>query len=979
MFYIPLYVKTENSLLKSMIQIKELIEFAKKHHLKALAITDENLYGAYEFYRLCKQENIKPIIGLEIIIKQEKVLLYCQNQIGYQNLIKLATIQSKQEITLEDLKNDREGLFCIIPFENRLSYMQYEQIFLTFIGYTTSTEKSQIQKEKSIYIQETLCLEKQDMVYIPYLTAIKEGMPLDAIKITKECYLKLPEELDESFLNNFHEIYNMCNLEIVKQENLLPIYPCPDNLDSYTYLKKLCTEGMRKRFGNSVNRIYIERLKYELDIIQKMDFCNYFLVVWDYVNYAKTHSILVGPGRGSAAGSLVSYVLQITDVDPIQYHLLFERFLNPERITMPDIDIDFAYDRREEVIQYCRQKYGEKRVAGIITFGTLGAKQIVRDVGRVMDLLPSQINQLCKLIDPKKSLKENYTENGNLKAFFHENDHMKKLYKIASKLEGLKRHTSIHAAGIIMCNQNLDEIIPLEFHDEMYLTGYSMEYLEELGLLKMDFLALKTLTSIQNIMKDVNQENPKLTFDQIPLGNQEAMQIFHNVNTTGIFQFESAGMMNFLHKFKPTTFEDIFASLALYRPGPMDNIDHFIKRKNGLEPIDYFHPDLIPILKPTYGILIYQEQIMQVASIMAGYSYGEADVLRRAMSKKKEEVLQKEKGKFIKNSIQRGYDETISETVYNLILKFASYGFNRSHSVAYAIIAYKMAYLKAHYPHIFMKSLLTSVIGSSVDTKEYIDECKLNHIIILPPDINQSGLDYKIENNQIRYPFTNIKDIGLSVAQHILEVRKEGLFLDIYDFIKRTNRKIVNKKVIQRLIDAGSFSSFHMNQKTLYQSLDLILNYGELIKDLDEEYTLKPEIEIMEEYSKRELMQKELDTFGFYLSKHPVTEYRLMQNNEILIKEIANYFDQNISLIGFVDSIRQVDTKKGTQMGFMQCSDESASIDAVLFPNVYQTCDSIMIGSIVEIYGHVERRFDKYQIVVKKIKILERDMYEIKG
>ncbi len=975
MMYIPLYVKTENSLLQSMVRIPELVAYAKKHNLKALAIADCNLYGAYEFYKACKQENIKPIIGLEITINQDKILLYCENTKGYQNIIQLATIQSEREINITDLTDHSEGLLCIVPVQSKNQYSICTKIFEhIFIGYQTKEEKSQIRSNHLIYLPEILCLEKNDLEYLNYLSAIKEGKTLDAVPIHENGYLKTPEELDSDFLDGFQVIYDLCHLEIVKQDNLLPIYPCPNHLDSNQYLKQLCTEGMRKRFGSRVNRIYIDRLKYELDTIQKMGFCNYFLVVWDYVKYAKDHGILVGPGRGSAAGSLVSYVLGITEIDPIPYQLLFERFLNPERITMPDIDIDFAYDKREEVTTYCKEKYGEKKVAGIITFGTLGAKQIIRDVGRVMELPNIRVDRICKLLDSRKTLKENYIENPKLKEQFQESTEFKKLYQVASKLEGLKRHTSIHAAGIIMCNRNLDEVIPLEKHDSLYLTGYSMEYLEELGLLKMDFLALKTLTSIQDIIDEINQNGNQITFDTIPLGDAKAIDIFTTVNTIGIFQFESAGMMNFLRKFKPNSFEDIFAALALYRPGPMNNIDHYIKRKQGEEKIDYFHPDLIPILKPTYGILIYQEQIMQVASILAGYSYGEADVLRRAMSKKKEEILKNEKEKFIQNAISRGYEKEMSETVYDLILKFASYGFNRSHSVAYAIIAYKMAYLKAYYPAPFMKSLLTSVIGSSVDTKMYIDECKLNHISILAPEINFSGKDYQVEDSGIRYPLTNIKDLGIAVVESIMDSRKDGPFQDIYDFVKRTNRKIVNKKVLQRLIASGCFTHFGFNQRTLDQSLDLILNYGELIKDLDEEYALKPEIEVVEEYSKKELMQRELDTFGFYLSNHPVTEYRVSKKNTITLKEIEQYFDQNISVIVVVDHLRQVDTKKGDKMCFLDCSDESSSIDVVLFPNVYQNYTEIPVGSIIEVTGHVEKRFDQYQIVVRKLDILEESI-----
>ncbi len=975
MNYIPLYVKTENSLLKSMIRIKDLISYAKQHGLHTLAITDDNLYGAYEFYKACNQENIKPIIGLEVYINKNKILLYCKNYIGYQSLIQLSTIQSEREITIQDLILHSEGLLCIVPVSSKELYSDCSKIFKdTFVGYSTKEEKSQLKGSHLIYIDETLCLEKTDLEYLSYLEAIKEGKTIHEVEQYHQGYLKLPDELDKSFLDSFQEFDNLCNLKIEIHNDLLPIYPCPDGLNSYQYLKQLCMEGMRKRFKDRVARIYVDRLRYELDIIQKMGFCNYFLVVWDYVKYAKEHQILVGPGRGSAAGSLVSYVLGITEIDPIQYDLLFERFLNPERITMPDIDIDFADDRREEVIQYCKNKYGDKKVAGIITFGTLGTKQIIRDIGRVMELPVNQIDRICKELDSKVSLSENYKNNAKLREWIRDSQDYQKLFQVASKLEGLKRHTSIHAAGIIMSNRNLDEIIPLVKHEQSYLTGYPMEYLEEQGLLKMDFLALKTLTTISSMIKEINHQGNFISFDTIPLNDPKALEIFTTVNTTGIFQFESAGMMNFLYKFKPTTFEDLFAAIALYRPGPMNNINHYIQRKQGTEPIDYFHPNLIPILKSTYGILIYQEQIMQVASVLAGYSYSEADILRRAMSKKKESVLQEEKAKFMKQAVARGYDQVMSETVYNLILKFASFGFNRSHSVAYAFIAYRMAYLKAHYPNVFMKSLLSSVIGSSVDTKAYMDECRINHIMILPPDINQSGKDYIVEKDGVRFPLTNIKNLGIVVVENILEARNSGPFLDIYDFVKRTNRKIVNKKVLQNLIEAGCFSSFAINKKTLIENLDVILNYGELMKDLDEEYIIKPELEMKSEYTKKELMQQEYNVFGFYISNHPVMDYRIKKNNQVILKDIALYFDKTISLILMVDSAKEIVTKKGEKMCFITCSDESGTIDVVLFPDVYQTYYTVPIGSIIEAVGHIERRFDKYQMVVNQLNILEKQV-----
>ena len=537
---------------------------------------------------------------------------------------------------------------------------------------------------------------------------------------------------------------------------------------------------------------------------------------------------------------------------------------------MPDIDIDFQYDRREEVINYCVNKYGNKKVAGIITFNTLGAKQAIRDIGRVMDINLDKIDALTKLIDSNLSLRENYNDS-KLKRILNEDSELFNLYKVSLKFEGLKRHTSNHAAGIVMCNENLDEILPLYKKDGMFLTAYSMDYLEEQGLLKMDLLAIKNLTLIDTVLKEVNKKNKVISFDDIPFEDSEATNVFTSVNTLGIFQFESTGMMNFLRKFRPSNFQDIVAALALFRPGPMNNIDSYIKRKQNKEKIDYFDKSLEKVLKPTYGIIIYQEQIMQIASIMAGFSLGEADILRRAMSKKKEEILLKEKDKFINGSIKRGYSEELARKIYDLILKFAAYGFNKAHSVSYATISYRMAYLKAHYKEDFMKTLLNFELNSVNKTKEYIYECKKEGLNILKPDINKSDKYYLKEKDGIRYPLTGLKNLGSMIVNNILDERKNGDFKSIYDFIKRTNRKNINKKTLISLIDAGCFDSFDLNHRTMIDGIDLIINYGELIKDLDEEFVLLPELEIKEEYSKHELLKRELDVIGLYISDNPIT------------------------------------------------------------------------------------------------------------
>ena len=970
MNYVPLYIKTENSLLSSLIKIDELIKFAKSYNYKALSIVDNNMFGVMEFYKKCLQNDIKPIIGLEVKL-DNNLVLYAKNYNGYKNLLKISTIMSESKVDINILEKYSSDLICVIPFNYRFIYDELNKMFQNvFISYKNKEEYDLINKDISIYMNETLYLQKKDSNYLKYLIAIRDGKKIDEVNILGDNHLLLPEEIKNyDFNSNNQKILDMCNLKIELHRDLLPIYECPNNLDAYSYLKELCQDGMRKRFGSSVGKVYIDRLKYELNIINKMGFCNYFLVVYDYVKYAKEHGILVGPGRGSAAGSLVSYLLNITTIDPIKYNLLFERFLNPERVTMPDIDIDFQYDRREEVINYCVNKYGNKKVAGIITFNTLGAKQAIRDIGRVMDINLDKIDALTKLIDSNLSLRENYNDS-KLKRILNEDSELFNLYKVSLKFEGLKRHTSNHAAGIVMCNENLDEIIPLYKKDGMFLTAYSMDYLEEQGLLKMDLLAIKNLTLIDTVLKEVNKKNKVISFDDIPFEDSEATNVFTSVNTLGIFQFESTGMMNFLRKFRPSNFQDIVAALALFRPGPMNNIDSYIKRKQNKEKIDYFDKSLEKVLKPTYGIIIYQEQIMQIASIMAGFSLGEADILRRAMSKKKEEILLKEKDKFINGSIKRGYSEELARKIYDLILKFAAYGFNKAHSVSYATISYRMAYLKAHYKEDFMKTLLNFELNSVNKTKEYIYECKKEGLNILKPDINKSDKYYLKEKDGIRYPLTGLKNLGSMIVNNILDERKNGDFKSIYDFIKRTNRKNINKKTLISLIDAGCFDSFDLNHRTMIDGIDLIINYGELIKDLDEEFVLLPELEIKEEYSKHELLKRELDVIGLYISDNPITEYKQKLNNKFNICDVSHWFDKNVNIIGTIDYVKEVETKKQDKMCFIKISDELASIDGVVFPQLYKTLNEIKKDKTVLISGKVEKRFDKYQIIVNNIKYL---------
>ena len=950
--YIPMFFKTDYSILASLLKINDLINFLKEKNITTIGIVDDNLSYVMEYYNELKKNNIKLIPGLEINLEDKTIYLYAKNYEGYQNLCYI----SSNPITIDSIKNNSSNLIMVLPYNSK----DLCNVFNLPDTYLAFKEDDEIDYNyKNIYLNIIRCLNKDDLEYLKYLELIKQGKTIsDEIIINNDYYKEI--ELDKSILDNYNEINNLCNFNIEKHD-LLPKYNFI-NEDSKSYLEKLCKKGLMKRFNNKVPMKYADRLMMELDVINSMGFNDYFLVVWDYVKFAKKNNILVGPGRGSAAGSLVSYSLGITDIDPIKYDLLFERFLNKDRITMPDIDIDFDSNRKDEVVNYVIEKYGRKRVCNIITYGTMKSKMVLRDVGRIFNL-EDKIDSFVKYIDSNMSLKENL-DNINIKNMIEKDPLLSKVCMISLKFEGLKRLTSVHAAGVIISNKDLDRYIPLYDNNGTIVSGYTMNYIEELGLLKMDFLSLDNLILISNLCNEIKDIN----INNIPLNDEKTLDIFRKVNTDGIFQFESSGIKNVLRKFRVDDFDDLAVILALFRPGPMQNIDSYIKRKEGKEKVTYVSDSVKEILESTYGIIIYQEQIMKIAEKMAGFTLSEADNLRRAMSKKKIELMKSYQDKFIEGSINNNYSKEDAEKTFDYILKFASYGFNKSHSVSYSLISYQMAYLKAHYPSYFMKYLLSNVIGNEIKTKEYIDECKLNNINILMPDINKSNKEYTLEDKGIRFPLASIKNIGSTISNTIIEERSNGEYKDFIDFITRTYSKGVNKKVLTTLINSGCFDSFN-NRRTLIDNLDIFINYAELVKDLDSSLVDKPEFDIKEEYSKDELINMEYDSFGFYLSMHPVQKYR---DNNITTKNIKMYFNKTITIYLLVDKKREINTKNNDKMLFLTGSDEYNSIELVVFPKVYENYYNITRGEVYKFLCNVEKRNSSYQLIVKTIEKVEK-------
>ena len=946
-------IKSDYSILKSLIKIDDLVSFCVNNKIPFASLIDDNLFSSIEFYDKCLKNNIKPIIGLDIVLEEKHLYLFAKNYNGYKSLLKINTLVQKQELTFDNLCKYNYDVKLVIPFSSKDFFNRFNTVFKDiYISYENDYEK----KNSNIITKNIVCLnivnslKQTDDILSKILDSIRNDNKYTQINTIKK--------IDKEDYDNNLKFINDINIEIEKNKRYIPVYPNDVN-DSYKYLYALCHKGLQKRFNNKVDKVYIDRLNYELDVIKSMGFVDYFLIVYDYVKFAKQHNIMVGPGRGSAAGSLVSYAIGITNVDPIKYDLLFERFLNPERITMPDIDVDFEDSKRDQVIEYVKEKYGYDYVAPIMTFGTLASRQVLKDVAKYFEQ-DKTIDILTKNIDPKLSLLDN-SKNPKVKKILNLYPKLQEVYKYSLIIEGLKRQISTTAAGVAISSVKLDDIIPIAMNDNNMLCGVPLLYLEELGIIKMDFLGLTNLSIIHNILDMTNND---IKLSSIKLDDEEVYKLFSEAKTEGIFQFESEGMKNFLKKLKPKNFSDLYAALALFRPGPMEYIDEFIARKEGKAKIDYIDDSLIDILKETYGIIIYQEQIMLILVKMAKFSFAEADNIRRAMSKKKESIILNEKEHFIKSAINNGYSEEIANKTFDKILSFASYGFNKSHSVAYALIGYQMAYLKVHYKECFIANLLNMSIGNVNKTNEYLTIAKKEDIFLLKPSINESNITYTIENKSLRLPLSIIKNVG-SLAEEEIISKRTTPYIDFFDFVSRCYSKNVNKKVIENLIYAGVFDEFKINHHTLIETIDNAIRYSELLSNLDSSLIEKPIVETIDEYDAKELQSQELDVYGFYLSNHPASKY----NGKDITKldKIEQKFNTFVKCIVIIDSIKSIKTKKGDNMAFIKASDETANKELVVFSSAYSTLKDINKNDLVEVMGRVTRNGSEYQITVNKI------------
>ena len=1034
MAFTHLHVHTEYSLLDGSSKIGELAARAKELGMDSMAITDHGvMYGVIDFYRAARAAGIKPIIGCEVYVspgsrfdretvhgedRYYHLVLLAENNTGYQNLMKIVSkgfvdgFYYKPRIDEEVMREYHEGIIALsaclageVPRylekglyeEAKEAAKRHLEIFgegnyfleLQDHGIPLQRQVNQgimrLSKELNIPLVATNdChyINADDWEAHDILLCIQTGKKVsDENRMRYEggqYYVKSEEEMRQLFpyapeaIENTHKIAERCNVEIEFGVTKLPRFDVPDGYDSWGYLNHLCDEGFALRYPDDDGTLRA-RLDYELGTIKSMGYVDYFLIVWDFINFAKSHGIAVGPGRGSAAGSIVAYCLKITDIDPIRYQLLFERFLNPERVSMPDIDVDFCYERRQEVIDYVVEKYGKDQVAQIVTFGTLAARGVIRDVGRVMDLPYSLCDQVSKMVPAELNITLDLAlqKNPELKTLYESDEQVKKLIDMSKRLEGLPRHTSMHAAGVVISRTSIDEYVPLSRGaDGTIVTQFTMTTLEELGLLKMDFLGLRTLTVIQDAVKMIEKDyGVKLDLEHIDYDDKKVMDSLGTGKNEGVFQLESGGFKTFMKELKPTTLEDIIAGISLYRPGPMDFIPKYLKGKNDPESITYTCPQLEPILKPTYGCIVYQEQVMQIVRDLAGYTLGRSDLVRRAMSKKKAAVMAKERQNFVygnaeegvKGCIANGIDEKTANQIYDDMTDFAKYAFNKSHAAAYAVVAYQTAFLKFYYPKEFMAALMTSVMDNTTKVSEYILACRNMGIPILPPDINEGYSGFSVSGNGIRYGLSAIKSVGRAVVDVIIAERENGgLFKSLDDFVSRMSNKEVNKRTLESFIKSGALDTLPGTRKQkLIVSGDLLESKAREKKTVMEGqlsfFDLAPEEEKnnfqitfpnVGEYDKQTLLAFEKETIGIYVSGHPMEEYRELWEKNVTAKTSDFVVDEdgktvvednsNVVIGGMITSKKVKTTKTNQLMAFITIEDLVGTVEVLVFPKIYE-------------------------------------------
>jgi len=1048
--FIHLHTHSDYSLLDGACSISQLINQAYRFDMSALALTDHgNLFGAIDFYTKAKKRGIKPIIGCEVYVaptsrfkkrkeKKEEVAyhltLLAKDRQGYSNLMELVScgylegFYYSPRVDKDILSQKGEGLVVLsgclkseiasLLLQDDLKRakkvcLSYQDLFgedfyleLQWQGLEEQKKVNQVLIELSrelsiplVATNDVHYLTREDARAQDVLLCIQTGKTLedkDRLHLSSsEFYFRSPEEMNELFshipeaLSNSKAIADKCNLKIELGKIHLPLYQTPAGCDLGEYLRKLCRERLPHRYPEVSHQIS-ERMESELQIISKMGYAGYLLIVWDFIRYAKERKILVGPGRGSVAGSLVAYVLGITNIDPLSYGLFFERFLNPERTAMPDIDIDIQDERRGEVIEYVRQKYGQDNVAQIITFGTMAARAAVRDVGRVLGMPYSKVDRIAKLIPFNRELKIALEESSELKELIKEDEKVRSLFEIARRIEGLTRHASTHAAGVVIAPDKLTHYTPLyrSSKDEI-TTQYEMHSLENIGLLKMDFLGLKTLNVIDHSLELIRKNKGKeLDLERMSLEDELTYQLLYRAETLGVFQVESRGMQDLLKKLKPRKFEDLIALLALYRPGPLHSrmVDEFINRRHGRSEVKYLHPKLEPILKETYGVILYQEQVMQIANLLAGFSLGEADILRRAMGKKRPKLMDEQREKFLEGASQKGIELSTARRIFELMAHFAGYGFNKSHSTGYALIAYQTAYLKANYPLEFMAALLNSERENTDKLALYINECKRMGIPVLPPNINRSWATFSVTRDRIDFGLTAVKNVGEAVISSIIEERRRGgSFTSIFDFCKRVDLRMANKRVMESLIRCGVFDSLPGHRSQNLAVVDQATEEASLVQrdrqrgqlsfletlESQEKISLKERFPSIEEVPERRKLLWEKELLGIYVSGHPLDRYRKRITHYLAnpIRDVRTMKEASrVRVIGVINNLTLKKDRRGKRMAFLRLEDLTSEIEVVTFSHLYEESSSYLEeGKLVLLKGRLDMAMDSPKIVAEKI------------